>query len=490
MTTSATSSPLVGAGALSATERVVAQICQFAIFVIAARALGPAEFGTFALVSACAILLMRAAEVGWAPYIMCWSGDASVPRQVLALAVLSGVVAGALGFLGAALGGLLGLEGTTVTLAELFALWVVLATVSSAQKGMMIWMHRLRSSAVCEITGELAGLAVALGALWTGWGVLALVFGRLAYQIVHLALSLAVTRLLPDFRVRLERMTELIDFSRDFFFSRMLSNIRLYVATFIVGGALGPTEVGYLRVAERLVGAIGEVIVVPAQILGWAAFKTARDTGDPLAARVRVGDGLVTFQRLIWAISVPLFAWLMLTSDVLVAGLLSEEWLPAVPLVLLLALARLLITFGVATEPLMSLLGQSRVLPRLSLLTLATFTVAALVAVPFGLHAVVWGQVGASAILMVVTLRLFDDHAGVGPLRILRELSTLIPPLVVGVAALLLADWALSRQDLLPPLGQTVVSGLFAGTVYAGALALLAPSVLRALIGRPRAVTP
>src|SRR6056297_2780215 len=130
MTTSRTPTPLFGAGALSAAERVVAQICQFAVFVIAARALGPAEFGTFALVSACAILLMRAAEVGWAPYIMCWSGDGSVPRQVLALAVLSGMLAGVLGFLGAVLGGVLGLEGATVTLAELFALWVVLATVS------------------------------------------------------------------------------------------------------------------------------------------------------------------------------------------------------------------------------------------------------------------------------------------------------------------------------------------------------------------------
>jgi len=192
----------------------------------------------------------------------------------------------------------------------------------------------------------------------------------------------------------------------------------------------------------------------------------------------------VTFQRLIWAISVPLFAWLMLTSDALVGGLLSEEWLPAVPLVLLLAMARLLITFGVATEPLMSLLGQSGVLPRLSLLTLVTFTIAAVVTVPFGLHAVVWGQVGASAILMVVTLRLFESHAGVGPLRILRELSILMPPLAVGVAALLLADWALARQDVLPPLGQAVAAGLVAGVVYAGALAALAPSVLRTLVGR------
>ena len=476
---------MAGAGALTAAERVVAQVCQFATFVVAARLLGPAEFGTFALVSACAILLMRAAEVGWAPYIMCWSGDATVPRQVLALAAASGIAA-VIGAAAAGLGAAFGLEASTVTLAELFSLWVALATVSSAQKGMMIWMQKLRASAMCEIAGELVGLAVAMAALLTGWGVLGLVFGRLAYQVTHLALSFAVTRLLPDPRVRPSRMSALMTFSRDFFLSRMLSNLRLYVATFVVGAALGPAEVGYLRVADRLVGAVGEIIAVPAQLLAWAGFRRARDRGTEAGARGRVGESLLNFQRLAWAVSVPLFVWLMVVSDVLVADLLSEEWLPAVPLVVVLAVARLLATPGIASEPLLSILGRSGVLPKLSLLMLGTTVGAALLAVPFGLMAVVWGQLAAAVLLLAVTVALFEREAGVGPADMGAALWRLALPLALGIGALVACDAALAARTALPGLLQVVLSGLAAGAVYAAALALLAPSVLHDLSGRAR----
>ncbi len=45
-------------------ERIAAQLSQLFIFIAAARILGPADFGIFALVSACAILVLRVSEMG------------------------------------------------------------------------------------------------------------------------------------------------------------------------------------------------------------------------------------------------------------------------------------------------------------------------------------------------------------------------------------------------------------------------------------------
>ena len=93
----------LGGGAWTVGERVIAQISQLVIFITAARILSPAEFGVFSLVSACAILLLRTSEAGWAPYIMSWQGDDTVPRQVLMIAILSGL--GAVPRLGEAMPG-------------------------------------------------------------------------------------------------------------------------------------------------------------------------------------------------------------------------------------------------------------------------------------------------------------------------------------------------------------------------------------------------
>lgn len=481
---------MLGAGAMTAAERIVAQICQFTVFIVAARMLGPADFGTYALVSACAILLLRASEVGWAPYIMCWAGDDLVPRQVLTMAIVCGFVFGILGFAGSYGAQWWGMSADTVVLMQLFSVWVTLATISSAQKGVMIWMKRLRLSALSEILGELVGLAVSLSTLLAGWGVLSIAFGRLAYQVTHLSISLLVTRKLPAFGFEGAMVRELWTFSHHFFTSRMLANIRLYAATFIIGGALGPAGVGYYRVAERLVGAVAEVIAVPGQLLGWALFKEARDGEGAAQADARVRAQLLTFLRLLTVISAPLFVWLIATSDILISGLLDSEWLPAVPLVAMLALARLLGTYGIATEPLLSLTGQSRELPRLSMIMLVTTVATTLVAVPFGLLAVAGAQLVTAVILLVVTLRLFDRFAGVTPAAFLGSLRDLVGPLGVGIGTLVASDYILTLQTLVPPLAQAVLSGLIAVAAYGAALALMAPSVVEQLIGTRRKEAP
>lgn len=485
------SAKLFGAGALTAAERIVAQICQFSVFIVAARILGPAEFGTYALVSACAILLLRASEVGWAPYIMCWAGDDAVPRQVLTLAAACGVAFGVFGLIGSGGVAAFGMDHEIVVLMQLFSVWVTLATLSSAQKGMMIWQKSLRMSAICEITGELVGLCVSLATLLSGWGVLSIAFGRLSFQTTHLILSFLVTRTWPALGFEAKMLSELWVFSRHFFTSRMLANIKLYAATFIIGGALGSAEVGYFRVAERLVGAVAEVIAVPAQLLGWAVFKDARD-GDQDAATTkgRIKAQLQSFIRLLWVISVPLFVWLMVTSDVLIEDLLSAEWLPAVPLVMLLAVSRLLATSGIATEPLLSLIGQSRQLPRLSFAMLVISVVTTLAAVPFGLHAVAWAQVVAAVVLLAVTIYLFKRFANVTLTEFVLDMRGLVPPLSIGIAGLLAVDYLLAHYTGIPPLIQTVISGLVATVIYAGALAVLARDVFRQLIGRGRVEPP
>ncbi len=447
--------------------------------------LGPAEFGTYALVSAFAILLLRASEVGWAPYIMSWAGDAAVPRQVLTLAAGCGVVFGAIGLAASGVVAALGIDAEIVILIQLFSVWVAIATLSSAQKGMMVWQKRLRLSALCEIAGEIVGLCVSLATLLSGWGVLSIAFGRLSFQTTHLVLSFLATRTWPALGFEARMLTELWVFSRHFFAARMLANIKLYAATFIIGGALGPTEVGYFRVAERLVGAVGEVIAVPAQLLSWAVLKDARD-GDATSGigGARMKTQLMSFIRLLWVISVPLFVWLIVTSDVLIEDLLSSEWLPAVPLVALLAISRLLTTSAIATEPLLSLTGQSRILPRLSLTMLVIAVGTTLLAVPFGLYAVAWAQVVGALLLLGVTLYIFHRFAKVTPLEFILDIRGIVAPLAVAIAALLLADHALAIYTPIPPLLQTVLSALFATGIYIAALAVLARATLRQLIGR------
>ncbi|WP_375687050.1 oligosaccharide flippase family protein [Pseudooceanicola sp. LIPI14-2-Ac024] len=460
---------VLGDGAITVAERVVSQAAQFAVFIVAARVLGPAEFGIFALVSACAILLFRVAEFGWGPFIMAWSGDARVPQQVLSIAMICGAVFTVIGLLGSQGAAAFGIGAPTVRLMELFALWIMLATVSSAQKGIMIWQGRLKASALCEIAAELVGLAVSVAALLGGLGVLSLAFGRLAYQSVHLVLSFGATRLMPATGLRGPVLRDLWVFSSQIFVSRMFVYIRLYLATFIVGGFLGAAAVGYFRAADRLVNALSEIITVPAQLLAWKLMRATRDSGPEDARDARLAAELRRFLKVLVAIAAPVFLWLICMSDEVIHGLLSGEWQAAAPLVAILAVSRLFYLGGMVTEPVLSVGGHARVLPWFTGAIFAVSLALTLLAVQFGLYALAWAQVGIGIFVCAATFRMFRRYLGVTWRMVLRDLRGTLLPMALGTGTLLLLSH-LTAGMAIPPLLAAIGFGLVALAVYALAL--------------------
>lgn len=433
----ATARQAIGGGAWTIAERVIAQGSQLILFVAAARVLSPAEFGIFALVSTCALLFLRMAEVGWAPYIMSWDGDDTVPRQVVMVSIFTGLAFGLFGGLVGAGYLMLGLGNVTAHLILLFSLWVVIATTCSAQKGMMIWRDGLRGSAIAESVGEIVGMVVALAALYRGFGVYALVFGRLAYQTTHLTISFVVTNRAPLFGMPAEELRALGRYSWQIFSSRLIVNLRLYIATFIIGAFLGPAPVGYYRAAQRLVGSIAEIIGAPSLVLAWSMFRQARDDHGVRTRGFQRQANL--YFKFLFALGIPVFIWLTLMGSDLISGLLGQKWLPALPLVGILALARALSLPAAATEPILSLNGEVGRLPLFNLaLLVMTITLTAAGAAT-GLEAVAWSQVLAALIAAVATNRMLRKHGGIDWREVLVDAGRLVPPVLLGSAVILLA---------------------------------------------------
>jgi len=473
-------------GVWTVAERITAQISQLIIFVAAARILGPAEFGFFALVSAMAILMLRVAEMGWAQYIMSWAGDSTVPRQVLFVAMISGLCFAALGGLAGAMLPLFGVSPLGEHLVLLFALWVGLATTSSAQKGMMIWRDRLKASAASETLGELAGLAVALGALLSGFGVLSLVFGRLAFQSVHLLVSFWVTRMAPLAGLRGAALREVLTFSGQVFLARIGINLRQYMATFVIGGFLGPASVGYYRAAERLIGALAEVVAVPTEVLAWSVFRQARDAQNGGLGGFQAEANV--FFRLLFALSLPAFIWVSVMGQDLISGILGAAWLPALPVVGILALSRAIMTPGLATEAILSLAGEIRRLFPFTLGYLVLGAVLTVFGARIGLYAVASAQVGVAVIVLVATIWMQQRYGAINWAEVARGCLRLSGPILIGSGVLVLVRDAPVVADL-PLILRLVVPSVAAVMVYIPALAVVDRDIRGWLLARgPRAL--
>ena len=484
MTDTSKSSPprrALSAGVWTAGERVISQISQLVVFIAAARILSPAEFGVFALTSACAILLLRVAEVGWAQYIMSWSGSSDVPRQVLLIAMCCGALMMVFGAVVGQSLNFIGFGTSTANLVTLFAFWVLLATTSSAQKGILIWQNKLRSSAVCEITGEIGGLIVALAALLSGFGVFALVFGRITMQTLHIIFSFSFTRLTPMRGLGAAQMKDLKTFSFQIFSSTMIINLRLYAATFIIGGFLGAAAVGYYRAAERLVGALAEVVGVPANVLAWSLFRQSREAHNGSIDGFQ--EQANSFFHVLVMASLPVFIWVSVLGQELIVGLLGPEWLPAFPVVMILAFARCLMMPGMAAEPILSLAGEIRRLPKFAICFLMATVGPTVAAGPYGMIAVAWSQVAVAVFISISMLWLMHTYGGIRWKTVAYRIRHLIVPISCATALLVFLRNSALLADF-SPLLRIVAASVPVLAVYAILLSLLDPAIRKLALGR------
>lgn len=427
---------LLGGAAMTALSRAVSQLCQLTIFIYAARTLGPADFGLFALVSACAIVALRVAEAGWSEYIMAWSGAHEIVRKVVGIAWLSGLAMALTGLASAGVALSLFDQPEIALLLAGFAVWILLATPSAAWNGVMIWQGRIATFASVTMMAEGVGLVVTLLMLSKGYGIMSLVGGRLVQQSIHVVLAVFMTRLLPSFRQLRQDLPGLIGFSASILSSRLILTLGGYSSVFIVGGFFGPASVGFYRASQRVVGASSELIGEPIKLLAWNSFRAVRDTGTTEAYQKFAN----LFFPIVLVIALPVYLWISFFAHPIIVGLLGLEWAPAAPVISILAVAALVGVIGHATEPLMSLTGHASFLPRFYATYAGLSIAATLTTGAFGMIAVAFGHLFLNCVFIVYTLYIYQQKLGFLWRPVFARLLPALLPLSCAFAVLSMTD--------------------------------------------------
>lgn len=469
------------AGAWTAASRVLAQASQFIVFLVAVRLLSAAEFGVFAVVAAWTVILSQFSLAGWPEFVMQWAGTTRRLRQVLAVCLFVGTGFAALGVVAAHV--LPYDDDATLRLMWVLALWIPVVSLGATYAGILNLQDRLVPAAIAASLGEVANLAVSIAALLNGDGVLALAYGRLAGGLVWLLAVFALVRLWPDPRMTLAEFLGVFRFSSRIIAVRLLLNLRLYAGTLVIGFYLGAADAGYFRAAQRLVGALSEVLGEPTRVLAWSLFRAARNAAS--GPQVDFRDTANRFFSALLVVAVPLFAVLALLAEDLVAVVLGPEWAPAVPVVRILAIAYALYASGAATEAILSLAGRIGLLPWLVAAYAVIGVAMTVIAAHWGLEATAWAQVAAAAVIFVTTMVVQFHAARIRWVEIMARIWAM--PVALAVALGLawgfnglgpLQDW--------PAALRLVLSSVVALVVYSGVLMVVDRRFLRLILDRRR----
>jgi len=386
--------------------------------VVLARLLGPESYG---IISAATVYTTFAAlflDQGLSsaliqrPEVSRRAAGATATVNLM-FAVLIGAVTV---FLAPWAGGFFHAPGVTALLLPL-AVAIPLKGLAITPRAMLSRELLLRQVARADIVAAAAGATTGITAALLGAGYYALAFQVITTDLLTALLLLLASRgPLPNFH--LSEVRPLLAFSMSVFFTDFLAYFSRNVDNIVVGRFLGVLPLSLYSMAYR-------IMVVPVQLVGqtvnrimFPAFSRAAGDAPMVAAH------LSRAMRILAMSVVPLMAFVACAAAPLVHLVLGDAWLPAAPLVSILAIGGARETIFYITPSLMKGLGKGKLIVRYEV-TAALVQVGGIVTgLQFGLFWVAFGLVAAGFLLTPVLLVLQSRLTG---FTVGQQLGVILP---------------------------------------------------------------
>lgn len=302
--------------------------------MVLARLLGPEAFGLMALVLVVTRLFQPLADAGLHQAVIF---HPDLPKPILSTLFWINMLLGILLF-GLVMSGapwLAKLLGDDRLIPLFWQVSPVFLLGPAASQLLALFTRDLQFDRLAKIQiGSLAGeFMVAVSLAWWGWGVSAMVFGYVTRFLVQgtLAWSYAGRAYLPSFAFQGQLAWPYLKFGL-FETGNLLINVfSTQIDKALVGRLLGPALLGYYSIAwELIVFPIARINPIINRV-SFPVFAQIKDQADQLN---RYYERSVSFLLLV---NIPALIGLAMVAPNFVEVFYGEAWLPAVPLIQILA---------------------------------------------------------------------------------------------------------------------------------------------------------
>jgi O-antigen/teichoic acid export membrane protein len=444
----------LGAAVWTVVGSVADQGIRFALFIFLARALTPRDFGIFAVATLFMDYAKLIASAGLSESVVqseesppdlldtiFWSSVGMTALIAVLLASLSGVLTSAAG----------APEAQPILLA--LAGIMLIGPLGSVHGGLAIRQFKNKRRTLNGVVSSIIAAASALVVLSFGGGLWSLVVQQLVSNLVGVVLAWTTVSWMPRFRFSPHRLRSLWHFSGNLLLARFLQMSVGRVQELLAVRFLGPAMLGQFRVGGRVFELINSAFISP------LAAMTL-----PILSRLQSQDQTFhnAYGRMI-ALSClgvcPAAFGIGAVAQDLTPLVFGEQWLPAVPVIQIMALLSPASAMSHFSGPALAAKGRPDVTVKFAAMQLVGTAIFSGVAVSFGISALAWALVLRAYLMFPVQLRLFSTATGM-PIRAI--LSNIIPPVIASVVmgATVLAtryallDWApIARIAVMIPVG-------------------------------------
>jgi O-antigen/teichoic acid export membrane protein len=430
------------AGAWSAIDILLRQTVSFAVLLVLARLLTPADFGLVALVTFFSNLSIVFVQGGLTQALIQRADTSAEEEGAIFWWNLGG--SGLCALVLIATGPFLAAFYGYPLLAPLMAVGaaqVLLTALGAVHTALLTRALRFDRLTLAGIAASLVSAAVGIGAALAGAGAWALALQLVTMAAVNSALLWVVSDWRPALHFRFGTIRKLFRSGIYLSLSGALDVAYSQGFALIIGKIYGVGDLGLYNRAHS-------TQALPSGVMGVVVGRTAL----PLfVARIEDADGLRRGLRMANSVSmiinVPAMIGLALLSELVIVTLFGEQWRGAAPILAVLALSGILLPMHIINLQLMLARVQSARFFRIELLKRVIGIAFVAVGSFFGIMGLAWSTAALSLLALWINSAAAKETLGYTPLRQLWDLRGLTVPVAAMAAAVFLLEPVLGGSE-------------------------------------------
>lgn len=444
---------------LTGLSTIVAQGLTFLLFLIAARFVGPADFGVYAIAALILAYSVLISEFGGGAYLIYREGPLQIETTGTLLIlnqILSLVLAVPLFFAAEAITGFFGFSSPE--LIQLACCVIPITSLSGINKAILQKALKFKFLAALEIIANIIAFLAGWLFLILGEGIISLVIFNLVRATCEIFLFFLFQKNPYRLFFTKEELSKIYEFSVNVVLGNIFIQLYRSFDQLLVGKNLGDLYLGFYSVAYKIMlFPVHRISGVVAKVM-YPTLARSRDNMDALRLDyVRItstSTAVVTF----------LFTTIALHAEVFVSIVLGSDWNSVAELLVIFAPVGVLQSVLGSVGPLFMLMGRTAYALKLQIASTLTLFIFVLVGVNFGVVGVCWAYLAANLVLF---LPIFKRSVGVIELEFSKAVVPIAKWSCFFAAAPLAAFFVMqlvSSSSLVIFIGSLILSAAIAAT--------------------------
>ncbi len=274
-----------------------------------------------------------------------------------------------------------------VVLARVLSINLIINSLSMIQLTRLTIRLDFKSIAKVNIITMLTGGIFGVYFAVTGYGVWALVIQNLVSAVCAAIIYWYLSSWRPSLIFSRQSFTNLFGFGSKLLLASIYAQIFNNIYNMIIGKAYSVSELGYYTRARGLAELAASTI---ASIVQQVSFPLLSSLKEDQTAMVSAYSNLV---RTTAFIILPTMTMISVLADPFVRLILTDKWLPVIPLLQLMSFARIFYPMSVINMNILNAIGRSDLYLKVDLSKLPLMIIILMITVPLGVKAMVMGHV-------------------------------------------------------------------------------------------------